>query len=581
MKKRLLAMLLAAMLLLSLLVGCGGENAEAPAESAAAEAPVEETPAEEAPAEEVPAEAPAEEAPAEEITAEEAPAEEEPAFVPSEPLTYPLADGDVTFTILHAEPQLGPMSSFMPMTTYGDFETIAAGTEYIGVVPEWNSLSQMTADTQFNLIVASGDYPDVMCGVDKYYAGGLMKAYEEEVIITLDDYIADCMPEYWNLIHEDPTLLKAVTADNSSFMAWYSIFDKTIVNEGYFIRKDWCDLVGVDIPKSIDDMNNFAYAIKSELNLESVLLMGEGLDTLASAWGIAGTTASGSGFAYHREGDKLVADITSERYESYIRQLAQWYADGIVSRNFSELDTSNMSGTLEAELAANRTAIVSTMVNSMDNLRNDDPNFELVAMVCTVDGENDHQGQGERQFDSCSISSNCDEELIPYIMGWMDYWYTEEGAMAGSYGVEGLDYQVNDDGSITYLEIITENEYGFPPMLFSRARCFSGASFGLMYQDRTVPFFTEKQTAAIETWTSRTDDLEAIPQTLGLNSEESDVVALYATDLATYISEEVPKYVTGDRSFDTWGDFVAECEAMHVEELLAAYQAAYDRYLVK
>ena len=573
MKKRLLAMLLAMLMLLSLLAGCGG------GESTASEAP-ESTASEVAPDEETVQEEPPEEAPAEESAVEES-VVEEPAFIPSEPLTYPLADGDVSFTILHAEPQLGPMSSYMPMTSYGDFETIAAGTEYIGVTPEWNSLSQMTADTQFNLIVASGDYPDVMCGIDKYYAGGFMKAYEEEVIITLDDYIAECMPTYWNLIHEDEKLVKAVTADDGSYMAWYSIFDKTIVNEGYFIRKDWCDLVGVDVPKSIDDMNEFAYAIQSELNLESVLLMGEGLDTLASAWGIAATTASGSGFAYHREGDTLVADINSERYESYIRQLAQWYEDGIVSRNFTELDTSNMSGTLEAELAANRTAIASTMVNSMDNLRNDDPNFELVAMVCTVDGENDHQGQGERQFDSCSISTACDEDLIPYIMGWMDYWYTEEGAMAGSYGVLGKDYQVNDDGSITYLAEITENEYGFPPMLFSRARCFSGASFGLMYQDRTVPFFTEKQTAAIETWTSRTDDLEAVPQTLGLNSEESDVVALYATDLATYISEEVPKFVTGDRSFDTWDEFVAECEAMHVDELLAAYQAAYDRYLAK
>ena len=269
----------------------------------------------------------------------------------------------------------------MPMTTYGDFETIAAGTEYIGVTPEWQSLSQMTADTQFNLIIAAGDYPDVISGVEKYYVGGFVKAYEDDVIIPLDDYIADCMPEYWNLIHEDEKLRKAVTTDDDSYMAWYSIYDKTIVNEGTFIRKDWCDLVGMDVPESIDDMNKFAYAIKSQLDLPSVLLMGSGLDTLSSAWGISSAVSSGAGFAYHREGDTLVADITSERYESYIRQLAQWYADGIVSQNFTELDTSNMSGTMEAELSANRTAIASTMVNSMDNLRNEDPNFELVAMV--------------------------------------------------------------------------------------------------------------------------------------------------------------------------------------------------------
>ena len=39
-------------------------------------------------------------------------------------------------------------------------------------------------------------------------------------------------------------------------------------------------------------------------------------------------------------------------------------------------------------------------------------------------------------------------------MGWMNYWYTEEGAMAGSYGVEGKDYQVNADGSIDRKSVV-------------------------------------------------------------------------------------------------------------------------------
>lgn len=572
MKKNLLSLALALTMLLSLLAGCG----EKPASDT--------TPAPEPSAVETEAAPePPQETAEEETSAEDSVIATEDTLDLREPLTYPLADGDVTFTFLHVEPQLGPMSGQMNMSTYGDFETIAAGTAYIGVTPQWQSLSQMSGDTQFNLIMASGDYPDVIGAVDKYYVGGLIKAREDDVIITLDDYIGDNMPEYWNLVQEDETLRRAVTVDDGSYLAWYSIFDKTIVNEGYFIRKDWCDKVNMDVPTSVDEINEFAYAIQSELSLESVLLMGEGLDTLATAWGLGGTTASGAGFAYHREDEGLVADISSQVYRDYIEQLHQWYEDGIVSRNFSELDTSNMSGTMERELANNRTAIANTMVNSMDNLMSlsEDPDFDLAAMVVTVDGGNIHTGQGERQFDSCSISTQCDPDLIPYIMGWMNYWYTEDGAMAGCYGVEGLDYEQDADGTVRYLPNITENELGYPPMLFSRARCFSGASFGLMYQDRTVPFFTEAQTASIETWTSRTDDLYAVPKSLSLNTAESEVVALYATDLATYISEEVPKFVTGDRSFTEWDAFVSACEGMHVEELLEAYQGAYDRYLEK
>lgn len=574
MKKNLLSLVLAWVMLLTLFAGCG----ETPVSDTSPAPEPSVTDAEPAPAPEPPQESPEPEISAEDSA--EAPAD---TLDLRPPLTYPLADGDVTFTFLHVEPQLGPMSGQMNMSTYGDFDTIAAGTEYIGVTPQWQSLSQMSGDTQFNLIIASGDYPDVIGAVEKYYVGGLIKAREDDVIIPLDDYIGDNMPEYWNLIQEDEALRRAVTVDDGSYLAWYSIFDKTIVNEGYFIRKDWCDKVDMDIPTSIDELNQFAYAIQSELSLDCVLLMGEGLDTLASAWGIAGTTASGSGFAYHREGDELVADITSQTYRDYVEQLHQWYVDGIVSRNFSELDTSNMSGVMERELANNRTAIASTMVNSMDNLMSlsDDPDFALAAMVVTLDGGNLHTGQGERQFDSCSISTQCDPELIPYIMGWMNYWYTEEGAMAGSYGVEGLDYEQDADGTIRYLPNITENALGYPPMLFSRARCFSGACFGLMYQDRTVPFFTEAQTEAIDTWTARTDDLCAVPKSLSLNTQESEVVALYATDLATYISEEVPKFVTGDRDFADWDTFIAACEGMHVAALLAAYQGAYDRYAEK
>jgi len=235
---------------------------------------------------------------------------------------------------------------------------------------------------------------------------------------------------------------------------------------------------------------------------------------------------------------------------------------------------------MEAELAADRTVICKTLVNSWDNLitLNPDPDFELAPMVVTVDGGNIHTGRGERQFDSCSLSSTCDPELYPYILGWMNYWYTEEGAMLGSYGIQGVDYDYDENGDIYYLESITQNEYGYPPMLYSRARCFSGAAFGLMYQDRTVPFYTEVQTDCIDLWTSRTDDEAAVPMSLSLTTAESEIVAQYATDLATYISEEIPKYVTGDRDLATWGDFMSTVESMHVEELTAVYQAAYDRY---
>ena len=84
-------------------------------------------------------------------------------------------------------------------------------------------------------------------------------------------------------------------------------------------------------------------------------------------------------------------------------------------------------------------------------------------------------GQGERQLGSCSISAQCNEDLIPCIFSWMNYWYTEEGAMAGSYGVEGMDYEVNADGSIRQPLTVTMTDSSkcstTGPALRNRAGC--------------------------------------------------------------------------------------------------------------
>ena len=582
MKKQWIAFLLAMALIAMLFAGCGSQapTGETPSSSAASAGAEAETPAEQEEAEPETAEMPAEETASAEEELIEEPAEEAPDY--REPLTYPIADGDVTFTILHNEPALGPMTGQMNMSTYGDFETIALGTQTIGVTPIWSSMSAMAGETQFNLIVASGDYPDVFTAIDKYYPGSFAKALEDEVIVTIDpDVLGDNMPAYWNLLEDDPVLKKAVTTDDGEFAAWYSVFDHPVVNEGYFIRKDMCDKLGMEVPTSIDELNDYLYGAKSEFDLSCVMMLASDLAAMIQAYGVAGTAATGSGFAYHREGDQIVADITSERYHEYVEQLAQWYADGIVSQNFTELDSGNFSGDMEAELAAGRTTIVRSMVNSMDNLVNlgSDPDFKLAAMVVTKDGGNIHTGKGERQFDSCSMSGTCDPDLYPYVLGWMNYWYTDEGAMLGSYGIQGLDYDYDENGDIYYLDNIMKNELGYPPMLFSRARCFSGASFGLMYNDRTVPFYTDEQLEVIDTWTSRTDDEEAVPLSMSINTEESQVVAEYAPDLATYISEVIPKFVTGEKPLDEWDVFMDEVSGMHVDELTEVYQAAYDRYM--
>ena len=56
------------------------------------------------------------------------------------------------------------------------------------------------------------------------------------------------------------------------------------------------------------------------------------------------------------------------------------------------------------------------------------------------------------------------------------------------------------------------------------------------------------------------------------------MVDTYLTDCKMYRQENGAKFVTGEKSFDEWDSFVADLKAMGVDEMLAAYQSAYDRW---
>ena len=56
------------------------------------------------------------------------------------------------------------------------------------------------------------------------------------------------------------------------------------------------------------------------------------------------------------------------------------------------------------------------------------------------------------------------------------------------------------------------------------------------------------------------------------------MIDMYYTDAKKYRQENAAKFVVGDKSFDEWDAFVDGMHSMGVEEMIGAYQSAYDRW---
>lgn len=564
--KKTLSLLLALVLLLGMLAGCGdgAASTEAVSSEASAAAPQDAAP--------VTSEAAPEEA---STLPEAASAEETPE--PTYEVTYPLTTEPVTLTLLHSEPMLGPLSGRCGVDSYGDVAGVQKVSEATGVTIEWNEMSMMTASEEFNLIVASGDYPDMLSGVASYYAGGQMKAFEDEVICDLSEYVAQYAPLYYDAIRSDEELYRQTRDDEGRTLAIYAIYDEAINNEGAMIRKDWLEQVGKDVPTTFDELTEVMTAIQSQLGVENPIYVNESVNFLAYGYGVQGFDMVSSTVPIYQVDGKIHCSFLEDDYRDYIAMLAEWYQSRLMNPNFMEFSSDLMSGEVEVEINAQRVAIWSGMVTNMTNYYANAPadTFEVVPAVITTDGGKDHITLATRSQDAICVTTACD--AVELALGWINYWFTDDGIMLYNYGVEGDTYVMEGDTPV-YTDKVMNNELGVDATLFCRTFSLAGCSFGYTVQERIYLLYQDYQTEAQKFWTENTDGSYGVP-TLSMTTEESEVLSAYATDLTTYAAETLPKFVMGEMSMEQWDEYIASVKNLHVDEIIDAYQTAYDRYL--
>ena len=61
--------------------------------------------------------------------------------------------------------------------------------------------------------------------------------------------------------------------------------------------------------------------------------------------------------------------------------------------------------------------------------------------------------------------------------------------------------------------------------------------------------------------------------------DEQDIINEKYTEIETYMNETVDKFIMGVEPLDKFDDYVAQIESMGLADVLAVYQAAYDRYM--
>lgn len=596
MKKRFGALLLVFAMLLGLLVGCGSEEAaSAPIESATVEASEPAAPAEE-PAPQEP-EVPVAESAPEESALEEVPAEPEDPMAkyitpdnieelitgrPS--VSLPLAEEGATVEFWTGSPSMDAIiSGWNDSTANQELERrTGVHVEFIEVAPPAQSES-------INLMFASGDYPDVI----NYALTGIYTVpymIENEIIIDLQDMMAEHAPSYSALMEADPALYLATVSDGGEIGGLCGYEYNSFFTTGAMVRSDWVEEVGMTLDQlvTIEDFHSYLTAIKSQglceypmpLRYDAAI---SGSPFLNALGGVAGAPAepSAQNFYYLEDDETLAFAFTTDAYKEYLTMMAQWYQEGLITRdllNSDMLDSSAITGGSYGIMWQDSMFMDSWIAAGQIN----DPDYMLAGVAEPVKEPGQALGNGNITNLSISllITTCCEDPEL--ALQWLDYHFSEEGSILCQYGIEGEGLEYDENGKPGYSELISNNPDGLTTDNALNAYAVNINMYAQNKADLRASYDEIKQ-AAINAWNGTRDvTRSSFVKLFTLNAEESEVVQQYYTDISTYAAETIGKMLVGELSIDAeWDTFVSTIESMGIAEVTAAYQSAGDRYFAR
>ncbi|MBD2869012.1 extracellular solute-binding protein [Paenibacillus arenilitoris] len=483
---------------------------------------------------------------------------------------YPITDEPIT---LQVWAPIHPNAT-QYIKSYSENEAYMELEKRTGIKIEFIHPAQGQEQESFNLMIASGEVPDIIIGANRY-VGGANKGVRDGVFADLTPYLEQYAPDYYKLVTTDEEVKRQVTNDEGGFPAFYMIKpEQDPPFRRIILREETLKSVQMEEPRTIEDYEKFFKAVKESKGVAPYALLGSGLeDQFMGPFGVV------SNF-FLKDESTVAFGQTEPAFREYLTLMNKWYTEGYINKDFAGLKTPQVlalfdSGKAEMYVDAivgsfNRgKQLGQTYVSAPYPRVNPDDKVRYMPL---------EQVAQPGQETVVAASSKHIKEAIR----WLNYAYSEEGAMLFNYGIEGKTYNMVD-GKPQYTDYILNN----PKFGTDNANFILKVHFApkLQYTDiASNPNLAKSpESAAIRMkWADDPNvDSSMFLPTLQLTSEESDERAKIMTEVNTYCNEMVLKFILGVEPLSKFDDYVSQVKKLGIDKAVSLTQAAYDRYLTK
>lgn len=458
--------------------------------------------------------------------------------------------------------------------------------ELTGISVEFVHPIANQAAEQFNIMIASREYPDIIESFKDNYSGGFVKAYDDGVILELTDLMNNYAPNLKKLYETYPQLLMESENERGQLFAVPMIRGGNILRtyRGPIVRADYLEKFGLEKPETIDDWYNMLTTFKNngvEIPFTSLNYFFNMTETFVGAYGVT--------FDFFLEDGQVKYGPIDDRFKDFVVEMAKWYREGLID---SEITTNDQKILDSKVMNLGAGSFIGTTGNSLGGYISDmstkNPEFDLVAVPYPVLNKGDEpyiiQRDPTVQLELGS-SITATSEHPEYAMAFLDFAFSKEGNMLFNFGVEGESYEMQD-GSPVFTDVVTHNPDG---LSFAKAGSLYARSFtsGTFVQDPKYgeQFYGQpRQRESIETWTKSLDKVvEKNTRVRGdLTPEETEEITSMLNEINTYAGEMFIKWVMGRGDVEAdFADYQNQLKKLGIDKCIEYRQNAYDRYVEK
>lgn len=331
-----------------------------------------------------------------------------------------------------------------------DNEVELAYEELIGKKVNINWVPNVNYGDRMNVTLASNETPHIMVVQGK--DPGFLNSAEAGAFWDLTDYIQD----YENLskVNEDILLNSSVNGKVYGLPRARDIMRSTAI-----IRSDWLENVGMDVPETVEDlydvMHAFTYDDPDQNGQDDttgmIMTTWTGpFDTLAVWMGAPNQ------WAY--EDGRVIPAFDTPEYKESLDLIRKMVEEDLINADFTTLSPDDWDSSM---FNGDGGVIVDVYSRAMriNNLFRDQEGVEegqFVDITGTLKASDGNEyGQptdGYSGFLAISKQSVPTEEELHEVLTVMDKMTSEEGVNLLNHGIEGVNYEVADDGYLEPLE---------------------------------------------------------------------------------------------------------------------------------